>query len=118
MPGEALGPLTIRSSLRGRTAVVELIGSADMDQGEALRGQLREAAEAGNPNVVLDLRGLTFICSTWLSVLIQVHKACHARGGQVRLAGPIPPVKRVLETTRLTSIMPVFATVEQAIQGQ
>jgi anti-anti-sigma factor len=114
MSDQAAQPLAINVSRRGSVTVIALIGSADIDQPAARRGQLREAAAAAQ-NLVLDLKELTFMCSSWLGVLIQIYKEARARQAQVRLARASPAITQLLHTTRLTEIMPVFDTLEEAL---
>ena len=116
MSEPAAQPLMIHTSTQGGATVIALVGSADIDQGEPLRRQLREAAAAAPGNVVLDLHQLSFICSTWLSVLIQLYKEARTRGAQIRLARPVEAIAKMLHTTRLTAIMPVYDTLEQAVE--
>ena len=107
--------LKIDVSRQGPAAVLRLVGAADIGQPQCLRDQLLSEARDAGPKLILDLGALTFICSTWLGALIQIHRDCRDAGGQVRLVAPASPVLNVLQTMRLTEIMPVFPTVEQAL---
>ena len=97
--------------------MVRLVGSADIDRIKALRLRLREATEEIPSLLVLDLSALTFVCSHGLGAFIEAYRRCHDRGGVVRVAAPTEPILEILETTRLTQIMPVFASVDQAAEG-
>lgn len=100
---------------RGGDIVVTLSGSADMDQLDQLGSLLLDAARAAPRKLILVLSGLTFICSAGLGLLIQAHNLCHPRGVPVVLVGVTPPVQQVLCTTRLTKLMEIVATVDDAI---
>jgi len=116
VPGEPGESLQISVSRRDQAIVAALAGSADIDQADSVRDSLMDLARQAAAVLVLDLRQLTFICSRGLGALIQAHTTCRSLGGQVRLVQPTGPVMRVLEATRLTEIMPVYASIEQALQ--
>ena len=107
--------LSIDVGSHGQAVLVRLAGSADMDQADALRGALRRVAQ-GEPNLlVLDLSGLTFICSMALGAMVEAHVSSRHHHGQVRLVNPPPEILKVLVTTRLNSLMPVYPSVEEAV---
>jgi len=107
--------LSIEVDRRGRAVVVVLSGSADIDQLDELAPRLLEAAGQTQRKLILSVDGLTFICSAGLGVLIQAHNLCHQRGVAVALAGVTPPVLRVLQTTKLTKLLPIYVSVDDAI---
>ena len=111
-------PLQISVAHQGPDSVVTLAGSADIDQGESLREQLLDAAHTSNGSMILDMRALTFICSTWLGTLIRAHNDVERHGGQLRLVAPNTHILNILQTTQLTRLMPVFPTIDQAIAKQ
>jgi len=107
--------LRIALTRRGQAVVVTLAGSADIDQTSALRTRLSQAAGAAPRLLVLDLSELTFVWSMSLGVMVQAHVTVRKGGGQVRLVRPTGPVLKVLETTRLTKLMPTFPSVAEAV---
>jgi len=107
--------LRIDTSRAGEVVVVTLAGSADIDQAGRLRTRLLEAARSASRLLVLDLGELTFVCSTALGAMVQAHVTVRQGGGKVRLVQPTGPVLGVLEMTRLTTLMPTFATVAEAV---
>ena len=96
-------------------AVVKLRGSADMTEEEPLRTELEALAKEQLPLVVLDLAELDFIGSAALSAIVYGHLKSRHHQGQIRLACPQPAVLDVVRRTRLTSLFPVFDTLEQAM---
>ena len=102
----------------GPVAVVHLAGSAGMNEAESMRIELEELASGKVPVIILDLSNLSFICSLGLGAIISGHLRCRHHKGQIRLVNPQPAVQKLLETTRLTKLFPIYATVEQAtLQG-
>jgi len=100
-----------------QAAVVHLQGSASMNEADRIRSALSALAEKRIQMIVLDLGQMDFICSAGLGAIISAHLKSRHHSGQIRLANPQPAVMKLLETTRLTKLFPVFADVEQAIRA-
>ena len=64
---------------------------------------------------MLDLHEMDFICSLGLGAIINGHLKSRHHQGQIRLVGPVPPVRELLETTRLTKLFGIYDSVEQAL---
>ena len=79
--------------------VLRLIGELDMATAPALQRHL----ERGSPVSVLDLREVTFIDSTGLSVLVRANRE-RQRGESLILRSPTDLVCRVLEITGLLDV--------------
>ena len=110
-------PLELNVEDRGRAAVVRITGSAGMNEAEGLRRDLEQLASRAIPVIVLDLSDMEFISSLGLGAIISAHLKCRHHNGQIRLVKPRPAVLKLLETTRLTKLFPVYQTVEQALTG-
>jgi anti-anti-sigma factor len=89
--------------------VVSVGGDVDLVTSEELR-QVLEAAVRVNPHVEVDLTGLTFIDSSGLSALVEGHRAARDAGGTVVLRHPTPMLRRLLDITRLDSLLVVDDT--------
>ena len=90
--------LTIAFSMRdsgpARQLVLRLVGELDSDSARTLEQRLQNLPEADV--VVVDLRGLEFIDSSGLRVLVDAKR----RGSdRVRLVGAQPPVAHVFQGT-------------------
>ncbi|MFI9119774.1 STAS domain-containing protein [Streptomyces bikiniensis] len=88
--------------------VVVARGSYDMQTVASLATALDTAAEK-HRKVVLDASGVTFADSAFLNLLILTHRTT-----DLRLAGPTPQVKRLLEITGADTVLTVRSTVEDA----
>ena len=81
-----------------------------------MRLKLEELAAQRKPVLVLDMADLEFICSLGLGAIISGHLKSRHHQGQIRLVNPQPAVRDVLEKTRLTSLFPIYASVDQALK--
>jgi anti-sigma B factor antagonist len=87
--------------------VIELRGELDLSVAPTLRATLEGLVDAGNVHLVLDMGALEFVDSSGLSVFVMAYRAAVAAGGDLRLRSPRPNAMKVLETTRLTELIPV-----------
>ena len=99
----------------GAAAVVKISGSAGMEEAEFLRRELEALAGQQIPLAILDLSDMSFISSLGLGAIISMHLKSRHHGGKIAIVHPQPAVLNVLETTRLTQLFPIFATIDAAI---
>lgn len=101
---------------RDGAAVVSLAGELDLYNAEEVRSALLDAV-AGEPELlVVDLGEVTFIDSTALGVLVDIHRRM---GGRERfhLGNPGLEVKRALEVSGLDRHFSVHDTVAEALDA-
>jgi anti-anti-sigma factor len=103
-----VNPFAIRIQESGGTARIELDGELDIASTPSAEAELRRVEESGAGVIVVDLRGLTFMDSTGLRLLVSAD--ARARDGGHRLVivrGPAS-VQRVLELTGLDTRLEVI----------
>jgi anti-anti-sigma factor len=96
-------------------AVVTVAGEVDVTTGSLLREPLHDLVRGGSLHHVADLRGVTFLDSTGLGILVGDHKRLRDRGGSLQLVCGSGPVTRVLRVTGVGRVLPVRPTVEAAV---
>lgn len=76
----------------------ELTVSGEIDYGSVgrLRSVLVDALKTSPARVVIDLAGVEFVDSTFLSVVVQAKQRLDSEGGELILANVPPRVRRVL----------------------
>ena len=92
-------------------------GDLDLATAPQLRQDLVDAAAAGSSLVVLDLANVPFLDSVGISVIVGGHKRLRHAGRWLHIAAPGATVRRVLDLTRLGSIIPTYDTVSDAVAG-
>ena len=95
-------------------AVVALRGELNLADIPSLASHLIAAVAACGPSVIVDLAGLESIGYSSLSVLLRIRKWTQQRGGDLPLAAPRQPVRRILEATGLIDVFSVYSSVEEA----
>jgi len=100
-----LGRLVLRNERDGDTHVVELRGELDIAGAPALEEELLRVEGTDAPAIIVDLRGLEFIDSTGIRLLLMAADRCGAGGRLTLLRGP-DRVHRVFEITDLVKRLP------------
>ncbi len=110
-------PLKLSEASVGSAKVLTISGSAGMGEADRLREKLVELADEDGPIIVLELSKMDFIGSLGLGALIVGHLHARRRHGQIRLVSPSSQVMGVLETANLTKVFPIYASVNEAVNG-
>jgi anti-sigma B factor antagonist len=95
-------------------AVVALRGELNLADTHGVASHLIAAVAACGPSVIVDLAGLEGIGYSGLSVLLRIRKWTRRSGGDLPLAAPQQPVRRILEATGLIDVFSVYPSVEEA----
>jgi anti-sigma B factor antagonist len=94
--------------------VVEIFGDVELHSAPALREELRRICELKNPCCVVDMKGVPFIDSTGVGVLVGALKRAREHDGSLTIARPQPRVRRVFEITGLLGALPIYDSLEAA----
>jgi anti-sigma B factor antagonist len=87
----------------------------DIANAAGLRAALLEAAGPGGALVVVDMSRTRFCDSAGLNALVDGDRRARVEGGEVRLVIVAEAVARVVVLTGVDRVMPVFATLEEAL---
>ena len=75
---------------------VAAVGELDLATAAQLQAQIAELRRAGFERVVLDLRQLTFMDSSGVSLILDEERSARRKGQGFALIGGPPPIQRVL----------------------
>jgi len=101
----------VEAQTDARGTVVSVSGELDVASSQLLERELAKLDEA--PLVVVDLRGLTFIDSTGLGVLVRAHQVAQEQGRRFGLVRGNGQVSRLLSLTGLDEELLVGDTADQ-----
>ncbi|UTI66114.1 STAS domain-containing protein [Paraconexibacter antarcticus] len=114
MPAEPVTPRpeppVVRCDESPGEARVIVEGQLDLSHEPVFSAAVQDAVDAGCPRIVLDLSGCTFIDSTGLGVVLELHELAGAAGRQLTIVPGSPAVERVFAVTGLRDTLP-FAPV-------
>lgn len=98
--------------------IIHLGGRLDIQGVNAVDARFAALAASQKHRIVVDLTGLDFIASIGVRSLVSNAKAQQQRGGRLVLfVGDNSPVSKVLTTTGIDSLIPMFADASVARQA-
>lgn len=97
--------------------VLVVHGKIMFDTRQELDDAIKAALADSEPRIVVDLHGVALCDSTGLQLLIDGLRQATQAGGWLRLCRPQPIVERVFEITNLTTILPLYDSVDAAVSG-
>ena len=106
--------LNLRVNHHDERAVVHVNGEVDLATCPRLRDVLAELIDQGVYHLIVDLEQVSFLDSSGMGVLVSTLRRIRERDGSLRLTAPSPHVRRVLELTGITKLLPTYATLEEA----
>ncbi|MEU4089257.1 STAS domain-containing protein [Streptomyces aureus] len=114
-PTEPSARLSITQTTDDGIRVLAVAGELDADSVGMLRQALRVGETPASAVTVLDLGAVTFMDSSAINVLVAANRDAAAATGQLRLAAPSEPVRRVVEIVGLDTIIACYPTLAQAL---
>ena len=100
-------PFTVDVQRRNDVAIVQPHGELDLATVETLHAALDGVEDAGR--LVLDLRGLSFLHSTGLRLLVALHQRAQRDGFQLTLVAPAAPADKAIRLSGLDQALPFVA---------
>lgn len=103
----------------GRPPVLELEGEFDLDTVPEIDRFLRRTLGPlyQHDHLVIDLQRTTFIDSSFIGFLVRLSAAQRARRRELLLVRPVGQVRKVLGVVGLPNVVPVFETIDAAVQS-
>ncbi|MGH2362732.1 MAG: STAS domain-containing protein [bacterium] len=109
--------VTFRVERDKEIPIVYLQGEIDIVNASHVGAQLFEAAPNDAPGMVVDLSDVTYLDSRGLHLLFELSERLRVRDQRLHLV--IPPqglIRRVLTLTRMDAIVPLYASVPDAVR--
>ena len=94
----------------GATHVMSIKGEIDISTASTFETELTRAGDA--KSVVVDLSKCRYLDSSAISAIFRVHRKT---GGRMRLVVTNKMVRRVVEVTKLDTVIPVYSSLEEAL---
>lgn len=108
--------MNLTYSKQNKTLLVKIDGEIDHHTCEKLRTETEHALEKMRmKHIVFIFTNVTFMDSSGIGVLIGRYKDVSHMGGRVAVAAPSEQMERIFALSGLKSIIPCFATQEQAL---
>jgi anti-sigma B factor antagonist len=112
---EDLVDLSLSTRAEGGRTVVEVAGEIDVYTAPKLREQLADLVDAGRNDIVVDMRGVEFLDSTGLGVLVGGLKRIRQNDGSMQLVCTQERILKIFRITGLTKVFPIHESVAAAV---
>jgi anti-anti-sigma factor len=106
----------ISRTARAGALHVAVTGRLDGYWADHLDSALAEAVREGHHHLRVDLAQVTFLSSAGIAVLMKVYKQLGRINGSLAVLNPSPPVRVVLDMTRLSALL-IAPDAPQAVSG-
>ncbi len=90
--------------------ILTLTGELDMASAPMLQGAVEDAHLDAAELVVVDLKGLEFVDSTGLRVILALHKLCAERGQELAVTQGSQQVQRLLSVTGVADHLKIISS--------
>jgi stage II sporulation protein AA (anti-sigma F factor antagonist) len=117
---EGVSSLSLHIELKQqrKALIVRLQGELDHHTADAVRTRMEEALQKGDINhIVLNLKGLSFMDSSGLGVILGRYKQIVAKGGKMVVCDVAPSVYRLFEMSGLFKILSIQDSETQALSS-
>ena len=102
----------------GHVTILTVDGDLVIGESESLfKRTVIRLLEEGKINLLVDLRKVGFLDSSGLGALVRAMTSAQKEGGQTKLLGAGPQVRKLLEMTRLDSVFENFTDMETAVSS-
>src|SRR5438445_13576206 len=101
----------------GRAEVIRLRGRLDARTSPLLLERCASVRDIGG-NLVLNMRGVSFVSSSGIGSLLALTEEFRERGGCLSLAESSPGVRETIELLNLEEFLTVYDSEEQALKAQ
>jgi anti-sigma B factor antagonist len=107
--------LDIKTVTQGNVLVIHLSGPLLFgEESSRLRNLVRDRLNQSN-QILLDLKGVSYIDSGGLGTLVALYASARKVGGEIKLARLGPRANEVMQITKLLTIFDVFDEVDAAV---
>lgn len=109
--------MKIATSLRKGVLIVRVEGELDMHVADEFRNTVDGALDNnGLKNILINLKGVTFIDSSGLGVILGRYKRISLLGGKLCAAHIQPQVARIFELSGLLKIIRIYNSEAEALE--
>jgi anti-anti-sigma factor len=107
--------MEIETRKEKNATVVSVTGKMDAVSSPELEKELSQLMAEGEKDFVIDFAGLDYISSAGLRVILATAKRLKEKEGKILLASLQDMVKEVFEISGFSAIIPIYESVESAL---
>ena len=101
----------------GQVSVVEVSGKLTSLESGALSNSIAQLLKEGRKQILLNLKGLTYLDSSGIGDLVRTYMSVIKRGGEMKVVGLTDKVEEILKITQLYQVFQEFQDETSALQS-
>jgi anti-sigma B factor antagonist len=114
----ARAPMKLQEHRIGDVTVLELNGRLVFDDGDtAFRLRVNELVDEGRLKIIVNLKGISYLDSCGVGVLIAKFVSVRRKGGDVRLVCLSPRCHHVMKISGLLGVFQIFDSEHEALES-
>jgi anti-sigma B factor antagonist len=96
-------------------SVLDVVGEVDVYSAPSLRDRVADLLDATEPNLIVNLSGVTFLDSTGIGTLVASLNHAVQLGGTLTVACDHERILKLFRITGLDAVFTIFPSVEAAV---
>lgn len=109
--------LQIGTDKAGAVDILSCRGEIDLSSAPQLRAALEPVFEAAQPQLLMDLSGVSFMDSTGIGIIVNALNRLREGNGKCAFCGAGPRVHRILQIAGLINALPLYETRAEALES-
>jgi anti-anti-sigma factor len=109
--------MKIKIQEKGDIVIVSLDGNIMQEDVTLLRTRLDDLMHNGQVRIVLDMKGVSYLSSMCLAVIIDMKTRLSAQKGDLKLAAINQLIRNLFEMTRLIKKIDIYFTIDDACKA-
>ena len=102
----------------GNIVVLEMTGRITLGRDcQQIEADVDELVRGNQARIVFDLSKVKYMDSSGVGIMVMCSGKAREAGGELRIAGASGVVEQTLQLTRTSTIVPMFATLAEALAG-
>jgi anti-sigma B factor antagonist len=101
----------------GQVSVVEVSGKLTSLESGALSNSIAQLLKEGRKQILLNLRGLTYLDSSGIGELVRTYLSVIKRDGEMKVVGLTDKAEEILKITKLYQVFQEFQDEQSALQS-
>lgn len=101
----------------GQVSVVEVSGKLTSLESGALSNSIAQLLKEGRRQILLNLRGLSYLDSSGIGDLVRTYLSVIKRGGEMKVVGLTDRAEEILKITKLYQVFQEFQDERSALQS-
>ena len=101
----------------GQVSVVEVSGKLTSLESGALNNSIAQLLKEGRKQILLNLKGLTYLDSSGIGELVRTYLSVIKRDGEMKVVGLTDKAEEILKITKLYQVFQEFQDERSALQS-